>query len=749
MNKSKQKILSFFIILYIFIGIFFYFSLFRLVLVWDAISLFSPYFTLIADFSRSFKFLLWNPWSNCGSPDMAYVEFGSFSPYTILVAFITGGGTQGFLLYWLSIWMLGGIGMLLLSYHLRTSTSGSLIVTVSFLFSGFYLGNATYTSWLYGYSFLPLIIWRLDTAIKNKSFWPAIEAGTLYGVSALAGHPAIIIINGLFLMFWGTGRQLSQSINSNNKTLKKHSINILLIELYKIAILFLSLLTTSLIVLAPTYFAFFSVGTGYSDRVGYLNKAYAIGHQALPLQAIATFSSPYLSTLKLRNPDLFPNIFPGLTSCYIGSLVLIFAIMALWTRRHKFFNWWLLGIAFIFLSFALGPLLPLRGWLYEICLPTRFFRHSAVFRAYFILAVSILALYGFRAFFGLKYYRQTTWRTLFIISSITAILSVFAYLLTIQNATILGKNIILSNILFVIIWLFVPIIFFLGWISKSNKIKIYLKWLLIIITITNAYISFYLSEPLIYTSANNLIEKINKNRITSVNSIKDGFLRFRYPQGKFLMNDNLYSKTQVLENYNQLNTKYHSKDNILPLQTSWSDEPVLYKRIIGKDNRIWFSESPEEIPRNYKTFLSFVKRANELGKMPLVIHSPKKRFKQSKKEDNIINTGKILLSLSGATKLNAKLYNYTPTFLEFDVNCPENGWIMIGDRWSKGWQATVNSQSTDIWIGNFIFRAIKVKKGLNRISFKFNPYGYPWLIILSWSTIFLVICISIYKFKKK
>ena len=50
---------------------------------------------------RSGQLLLWNPWSNCGSPDLAYVEMGSFSPFTVLHAWLTGGGQLGFHLYWL------------------------------------------------------------------------------------------------------------------------------------------------------------------------------------------------------------------------------------------------------------------------------------------------------------------------------------------------------------------------------------------------------------------------------------------------------------------------------------------------------------------------------------------------------------------------------------------------------------------------------------------------------------------------
>ena len=63
---------------------------------WDATALFSPYFMLIADYARDGQLLLWNPWSNAGSPDAAYVELGAYSPLTVFMAAVTGGDRVGF-----------------------------------------------------------------------------------------------------------------------------------------------------------------------------------------------------------------------------------------------------------------------------------------------------------------------------------------------------------------------------------------------------------------------------------------------------------------------------------------------------------------------------------------------------------------------------------------------------------------------------------------------------------------------------
>ena len=123
----------------------------------DAFSLFSPYYSLVSDFAASGQLLLWDPWSNCGSPAHAYVEMGSYSPLTVFHAWLTGGGHVGFHLYWLTIWGMGGLGFLMLARHLGAPVWGGLAVTLSLMFSGFYLGHAEHTSWLYSFAFLPWI----------------------------------------------------------------------------------------------------------------------------------------------------------------------------------------------------------------------------------------------------------------------------------------------------------------------------------------------------------------------------------------------------------------------------------------------------------------------------------------------------------------------------------------------------------------------------------------------------------------
>ena len=173
---------------------------------WDADMFFAPFQMLVADHARAGTFLLWDPWFNGGSPDYAEPQVGSFSPFAVILGFLTGGTEVGFRVYWLTIWWWGGVGVILLGRHLGAPAWGACVIALGFAFSGFCTGHAEHTSTLYTISWLPSIVWRLDVALASRRLRPAVEAGVLWGLSALGGYPAWVLLNACFVTLWAVGR---------------------------------------------------------------------------------------------------------------------------------------------------------------------------------------------------------------------------------------------------------------------------------------------------------------------------------------------------------------------------------------------------------------------------------------------------------------------------------------------------------------------------------------------------------------
>ena len=132
----------------------------RAVGIWDADYYHSSLQILVADHARHGRVMLWNPWSNGGSPDHADPQSGALSPICVLFGLLTGGTEAGFRWYWLLVWLGGGLGLLTLARHLGAPAWGGFVVALGFVFSGFFTGHAEHTTFIHGYAFLPWIIWR-------------------------------------------------------------------------------------------------------------------------------------------------------------------------------------------------------------------------------------------------------------------------------------------------------------------------------------------------------------------------------------------------------------------------------------------------------------------------------------------------------------------------------------------------------------------------------------------------------------
>jgi uncharacterized membrane protein YfhO len=88
------------------------------------------------------------------------------------------------------------------------------------------------------------------------------------------------------------------------------------------------------------------------------------------------------------------------------------------------------------------------------------------------------------------------------------------------------------------------------------------------------------------------------------------------------------------------------------------------------------------------------------------------------------------------------LIAYTPTDLTFRYQAERDGWLLVTDRWARGWSAKVNGCTQLIMGGNFIFRAIPVVRGDNQVQFHFRPRRYFAFVRLSWLIMIVVLIVQ-------
>ncbi|MEM7248637.1 MAG: hypothetical protein AAF533_25120 [Acidobacteriota bacterium] len=675
---------------------------------WDAQVYFGPHFTLLADFARAGRLLLWDPWSNCGSPTAAYVEMGSFSPLTILVALLTGGSSIGFLLYWLGSWALAGLGLLRLGRHLGAPTGANVAVAIACSFSGVHLGTVTHVSWLHAMSFVPWMLWRLDVALTTRRWTPALQAGALVGLAGLAGHPSIIILAGLLLVLWTIGRVLTERPR---------------LELLRSLGLLACAGSVGLLVVSPAWVTFATESRGYSDRSGALEKSIAVGQQDLEPSMLATLASPYPSVLDHFNPELWPTTFAGLTCTYLGVLLPALALLALWSRPHDRWQWWLVGIGLVSLASALGDSLPIRGWVYELVPPTRYFRHSAIFRAGLLVAITLLALAGSKELIGER--ATLAWRRLVVISGVLFLMALAMHGMMTSSVEHPGPHLLGSHLHVLLAWGSAFVLAFVAW--RKSRFREWTPIALVLLALLDAGCSTWLMSPL--TLGTRPEEPTTRSR--SLDLTERGLQR-----AQRALNEHLAVKVPVAEAQNQLSNRFHSQRSLQALPTSWMNEDPLVAAVQGAPDRTWFSETATTVAVSDETFRAFIQRSRVLGAPPLVVHGRKEMQAGRARGETAPSEGddaRRIAELPAARRVAVEVTEYSPTRLVFTVVCPADGWLLVTDRWSRSWRARVDGAEAEVLGGCFLFRALAVTKGRHVVEMDFALPGVPWLVALSWT----------------
>jgi hypothetical protein len=705
--------------------------------VWDAEGQFFPYFVLVADHVRAGHLLTWDPFTHGGLPLLGDPQVGAFSPVMLAFGLLFGGSAAGFLAYWLFMWWLGGAAMLLLARHLGAPAWGACLVAIGFLFCGVYTGNAEHTPWIAAYSFLPLVVWRLDAALLSGRWLPAVQAGALWGLSGMAGYPGVVVITGWFCALWALGRWVSASRARPTGSMHnaptpgsqlsgpsaRHALGSIVV-----------LALVGLIVLAPTYVSFFHEGAGTQPRVGALDRARALSNQLDPA-AVATAASPYGATLKVQHPALWPSSDVSMVNIYMGVLVPGLAVLALVAGWRERWRWWLAGLAALCLGTAMGESLPLRGWLYDAIPPMRYFRHSAIFRLPFVFATCTMALYATRDFARAGLWRR---RPIPVVALATAILATLAF------APLLGSAwerevprgvTLLARVHFVVAWGTMVMLAGLCWAGPRTLSARRMVVLAIGLAAADAVLTSTLSIPTVLRmgEAREHWQALAAGHVSSLDLLANGLHREITACPELPLEQRCRQNGQMITKIPVFNA-YSSERNPRHLAMVGNEE---MRRAATGGTRTWFAVTAPLVAPDDATFTALLDRAEALGIPPIVVHEPAAVLGRSAGAPPGTTAG--IADLPAATPVESEVRVYTPVHLTLDVAVPTAGWLMVTDRWARGWRATVDGVPQPLYVANFIFRAVQVPGGSSRVSFTYHPLAVPWLVALSWGTLTLVL----------
>lgn len=692
---------------------------------WDAAHFYAPIQINLADHARAGRFVLWDPWINAGRPDCADPQVGAFSPFNVGIGWLTGGSLRGFVAYWLITWAIGGLGVFLLGRSLGSPAWGNCIAVLAFLSCGFYIGHGQHTSFIQSFSFLPLIVWRFEVALTEKSSMAAVQAGSLWGLSALGGYPGLTIATAFFLGLWTLPGLLDRS-TTEQRAGRPVSLARRIGHVVVVWTLFLGV---GLVVLVPTYLTFFSEGRSYSDRAGALSKERAVRENALDPQALLTMATPYAGVLKMHYPKrLWPETGISLSSCYIilPSLFLTITLLT-WVREDRV-AWWIFGIGLFLLLAAMGGSLPVRGWLYELVPPMRYFRHSAIFRGYFLFCFVVLTLLASRAIDRASEDRaRRFWIHLGIVVAATLPISLWVVLSLLSDPGPKEGN--GSTALWMVVGLNAALlgVATIGGLRGHLDfgVRRVLPWGLVLVAFFDALYSIRVSEGILGNNRPRLRmmwEETMGSHETDLDLTDHGLSRDRASwivSGRSSVN--LVTKEPALLAYDPLNSWFYRV---------WTADERFIEWVIGSE-RFWFSPQAAWVDLSRGGFSSFEATTKRFQAPVIAVH------------DREIPGTTPLEAVDPARRIPVQLIAYEPNRLDFVVEAPSKGWLWVTERYTEGWLAELNGQPVPVHLANFLFRAIQVEAGENHVEFIYRPFAYPWLVILSWGTLFVIVIAAI------
>jgi hypothetical protein len=707
---------------------------------WDAADFFGPSFSLISDNIRAGHFLLWNPWTSGGSPDFADPELGTASPATLLAGVVFNNPRTGFVAYWMLIWIAGGIGMLLLVRHLQCPAWGAVISALGFVASGFLIGHAEHTSSLYSVAFVPWICWRFDDAILTGRYWSFIQAGVLYGLSAVGGYPQFTILTPGFLFFWMLGRLFFTDPDSTSPAARLQSVTRIRIK----SVVGLVLVgVVGALIMCPSYLALVTETRGYSDRIGQRSRIESTGSNILPTGAITTLASPYLALLAYPGLEKVPwtpsDI--SMSSVYAGAVVMTLALLALGSAVR--WRWWLAGVAILFLCTALGNQTPLRGWIYDLVLPTRYFRNASMFSSYTIFLLCILAALATR---DIQRMRLKNARRFAAISAVVTLLAIVSFTIVVRYVPRRPFAFHLAVCQLAVTWIGITII--AVWMAYGSISARRCAQLLVVLAIVDASLTIIVSKPILYTEATReWWRQVSDRHKSGIDLTSQGLYRqlhvppsledIVYPN-----NRNVPLKIPVLESYTAFLNRFERTLEESDGRTDF---------VLGR-NRLWFAREAVPAAPTDELFAAFMAAMAHSHTPVIVLHTPGQMnaglrnktagsTESSATETEVLRLG----SVAPASAAIIDLIAYRPRLLRFEFQSPTQGWLMVTDRWAPGWKAKVNGKTVPVYGADFLFRAVPVSPGINDVEFRYQPRTWLPSLIVSAGTMLLFGVISLFR----
>lgn len=690
-----------------------------------------PWKNMTIESEKEGKLPLWNPYNLAGTPLLANFQSAVFYPLNIIFF------TMPFSISWSILIFIQPLLALIFLYlylnNLKLNKFASLLGSISFAFSGFFISWLEWGTVIHTALWLPLILLSIDKLLGLKTdrnlrlfyfknlLWPFIFTLSLI-CSFFAGHLQTFFYLFIFILVYAVLRV----IYSNNK--KRNAI-------YLFISLLIFLLITSFQWI-PTL-EFINLSARSLDIIDWRVDGWFI-----PWQNLIQFMAPDF----FGNPSTL-NYFGiwnyGEFIGYVGILPLILAFYALCFRKDK--KTFLFGVAFLTsLIFALPTIFAKIPFKFDL----PFISTSQPTRLLFItdFSLSVLVALGLDYLMRVKSNKNLFFVlglfSFFFISLWTFVLFLHGNLLIPENLSVSKQNLIFPTLVFLIALILLLIYIYYSRSNKHNKrVLEILVVLFILLTVVDLFRFGWKFEP--FTNKEYLYPS---TKVTDFLKSKNDLFRIMSTDSRIMPpNFSIMYKLQTLDGYDPLYLRRYGE----LMAASGRGKPDIqapfgFFRIITPQNpssRIIDllgvkyilslteieSQKLEEVYsdgviRVYENKLAF-KRAFFVDNT-LVVKSSQEAINAMFEVNYQLNSRAILENIQNKKQFEKQwsigevnITKYANNEVVIKTKNKDEGFLVLTDTYYPSWEAYIDGKKTEIYLTDYNFRGIIVPGGKHEVIF--------------------------------
>lgn len=674
----------------------------------DMIDCYYPWRYFVGEILQQHLFPLWNPYAAFGQPICADPQSGAWYPFAWIIGYFHGYDIYFIAVEFILHIYLAGVGMFWLLKKLRMNKNIALIAAVSYLLSGFFIGNAQHLTYIISGAWLPFIIGSFFELHRRKDLYSSLRLALFAWLQVAGGYPAFTFILLYLLIFLFAGYSISDIFQ------KKDYIGYRKFFLFTACSSVATLLMSSVtLVSIAGAMPFLSRGAGVTFQAA----------QFCPVspKALISFILPYSV---VKDPTYFDSDISMMNS-YMGLIIILFFFTALFTKHRKIF-WFFAGFGFFCLLAAMGKYLPVRAFLYRYIPLMNLFRFPGLFRYFVILGFIIFASDTLQQFLQqpanhlkkIKIAAMTLSGILIIFVSYQILfgkLDIFYFwkngIFKELKISTINEHILFHGIIQIII---LGIFIFLLWKIKSiTNIGCHFLWLVI----ADMWLSAQLSAP--YTVFYSIPAK-------DVKAFSNNFPKgFSTPPA-----------TPIGKNTDQ------SKSGVI----FWKNMSIFFKQI-GKEGFTPFRfYGYEQLTDSFPIFLDSIITHSPVYLTDKIVPESSLRndyLKHNFSPNNLYLTDNDFanyrlqkyIHTAGDT---AYFSSFSPEQMEIRVKSKETQWLALLQSNFTNWKATVNGKKINPSTANLLFMAIPIPAGESEVVFHFDAKA---VIIGFWVTVISIFCV--------